>query len=146
MRPKPQLSQQASAETAVTSAIAAAGLLGRRASASMARFTAGAAASALPHTSTKAICMAKASRFHTPPPQCSSTSTGVWLQTPMATTAATSVSSMAKIKGSGSQRCTNLTQNFIISLHCYYQPIRARILLGMSVFCCMPLKRSAPGP
>ena len=115
MRPKPQLSQQANAETTVTSAIAAAGLLGTRAKASMPRFTAGAAARALPHTSTKAICMAKASRFHTPPPQCSSTSTGDWLHTGMATTAATKVSSMAKMNGSGSQRCTMRTQNLIIT-------------------------------
>ena len=117
MRPKPQLSQQATADTAVTSAIAAAGVRGTRARASMPRFTAGAAASVLPHTSTSAICMAKASRFHTPPPQCSSTSMGVWPHTGMATTAATKVSSMAKINGSGSHRCTMRTQNLIIELY-----------------------------
>ena len=77
MSPKPQLSQQAMAETMVTSAMAPAGFLGTLARAAMPRFTAGAAANAEPQTNTNDICMAKASRFHTPPPQCSTTSTGV---------------------------------------------------------------------
>ena len=114
MRPKPQLSQQANAETTVTSAMAAAGLLGMRARAAMPLLTAGAAASVLPHTSTNAICMAKASRFHTPPPQCSTTSRGVWRQMGIARMAAAKVSRMAKMNGSGSQRCTSRTQNLII--------------------------------
>ena len=114
MRPKPQLSQQARADTTVTRAMAAAGLLGMRARAEMPRFTLGAAASVLPHTSTSAICMAKASRFHTPPPQFSTTSRGVWRQMGMARMAAAKVKRIAKMNGSGSHRCTSRTQNLII--------------------------------
>ena len=88
----------------------------------MPRFTDGAAANAEPQTSTNAICIAKARRFQTPPPQCSTTSMGVWWHTGIATTAATKVSTMAKINGSGSQRCTTRTQNLIIAF--FFLPLR----------------------
>ena len=81
--------------------MAPAGVLGSEAKALIPFLTTGAAARAEPHTSTRAICMAKASSDQTPLPQCSTTSSGVWRQTGIATRNATIVRMMAKIKGSG---------------------------------------------
>ena len=104
IRPKPQLSQQARAETNVTSAIAPAGVFGSVAMALMPRFTTGAAASVEPQTRTKAICIEKASSPHTPLPQCSITSMGLWWQMGIAKITASIVKMMAKINGSGRYR------------------------------------------
>ena len=95
------MSQQATAEMAVTRAMAPAGVLGRDAIALIPFLMAGAAARAEPHTSTRAICMAKASSDHTPLPQCSTTSSGVWWHTGIATRKAMIVRRTAKMKGSG---------------------------------------------
>ena len=113
MRPNPQLSQHANADTQVTKAMAAAGVLGREASEAIALFSAGADARADPETRTKAICMAKASSPHTPPPQLQTTSTGVCRQMGIASRAATKVSIMAKRNGSGIHRCTSFTEPLI---------------------------------
>ena len=114
MRPKPQLIQQASAEMTVTKAMAPAGVLGFPAKALIPFLIEGAAANAEPLTNTKAICMAKANNDHTPLPQCSMTSTGVWWQTGMAMAMATKVRMTAKIKGSGRYFWTTLTQKRMI--------------------------------
>ena len=98
----------------VTNAIAPAGVLGNDANALMPLLTTGAAAKVEPHTSTRAICIAKANRFHTPLPQCSTTSKGVWWQMGIANKAATKVSMMANMKGSGRKRCTKRTQALIM--------------------------------
>ena len=50
----------------------------------------------------------------------------------IATNAATKVSSMAKINGSGNQRCTNRTQNFIISLLFWFEPAKLTLISQIS--------------
>ena len=89
------------AEMPVTKAMAPAGVLGKLAMALMPFLIDGAAARAEPVTNTKAICMANANSEHTPLPQCSTTSSGVCLHTGMAMMKAKSVSTTAKINGSG---------------------------------------------
>lgn len=81
--------------------MAPAGLLGREAKVDMSFLTLGLSARTAPHIKTKAICMEKAKRLHTPFPQFSTTSKGVCLHKGTATAKATKVSSTAKIKGSG---------------------------------------------
>ncbi len=73
----------------------------------------GADASAEPDTSTRAICIAKASRPQTPLPQLATTSTGVWRQIGIANSAAIKVRMIAKRKGSGIQRWTSFTEPLI---------------------------------
>ena len=99
--PKPQLIQHATADTTDTMAMAAVGVLGIDANNDILLFTAGASANVEPHTSTNAICMANDSSDHTPLPQCSMASRGVWWHIGMAITNATIVSSIANMNGSG---------------------------------------------
>ena len=114
IRPKPQLIQQAMAETSVTVAIAAAGVFGKAAILRMPFLMAGAPAKVAPQTKISDICMEKANSPHTPLPQCSTTSTGVWWHTGMAVSAAMRVSKMARTNGSGRYFCTKLTQKLMI--------------------------------
>ena len=89
------------ADTTDTMAMAAVGVLGIDANNDILFFTAGASANVEPQTSTNAICMANDSSDHTPLPQCSMASRGVWWHIGMAITNARTVSSMAKMNGSG---------------------------------------------
>ncbi len=114
MRPNPQLIQQATADTSVTVAMADAGVFGSAAIFRMPFFTAGAPAKVAPQTRISDICMEKASKPHTPLPQCSTTSTGVWWHTGMAVSAAMRVNKIARTNGSGKYFWTKLTQKFII--------------------------------
>ena len=114
MSPKPQLIQQAMADTNVTAAIADAGVFGSAAILRIPFLMAGAPAKVAPQTKISDICMEKASNPHTPLPQCSMTSTGVWWHTGMAVSAAMIVSKMARTNGSGKYFCTKLTQKLMI--------------------------------
>ena len=69
MRPKPQLMKVATAPTSTVSMTPCAGVLARLAMDSSALLMGGAVANAVPVTTTKAICMEKASKPHAPLPQ-----------------------------------------------------------------------------
>ena len=101
IRPNPQLIQHATLATNVTVVMAAAGVLGNAAILRKPLFIRGASARAEPHTSTRAICIEKASRLQTPPPQFSTTSRGDCPVEIIAAKAATIVRIIAKTNGSG---------------------------------------------
>ena len=93
--------------------MAAAGVFGNAAILRNPFFTRGASARAEPHTSTSAICIEKARRLQTPPPQFSTTSNGDWPVKAIAATAARTVSIIAKTNGSGRNFLINFTDKSI---------------------------------
>ena len=99
--PNPQLSQQAIIETTVIKIIADVGDLGTPAAAFIALFTSGAVASAVPRTSTKAICIENPSNDHILSPQALAISNGFILLTGIAAINTNMVSMIQKINASG---------------------------------------------
>ena len=115
MRPKPQLSQQQTVDTKAVTKMALKLFLARPATAFSARLNTGAEAIAEPSTSTRAICMEKASRLQKPLllPQASRIATGPMPVANMAAMYTTMLRRMANRNGSGSHRLTTFTQPLV---------------------------------
>ena len=121
IRPKPQLIKLQTAATTVTKAMDPAAVLGMAASLRMSPFTAGALASALPKTSTRAICMENSKSPHTPFPQAPATSMGFMPVTGIAATKTMMVRIIQNTNASGRNFCTSFTQPLVNFLNiCFY--------------------------
>ena len=128
MRPKPQLSQQQMVDTKVVTRMADILLWARPAMAFRAFLQILAEAMALPSTSTRAICMEKASRPQKPspvvplPPQAQTSSRGFCWVPIMAAMKTMMVRIMANRNGSGSHRLTTRTQPLVNFLNMRFPP------------------------
>ena len=115
-RPKPQFSQQQIVDTKVVTKIACLLVWHRPATARKAFLQGRAEAMAEPNTSTRAICMEKASRFQKPPlasPHFAMISMGPMPVAHMAATNTIRVRMMANKNASGSHLLTTRTQPFV---------------------------------
>ena len=132
-RPKPQFSQQQMVDTKVVTRMACLLLWHRPATARSAFLQGLAEAMAEPKTSTRAICMEKASRFQKPPfwsPHLAMISMGPMPVAHMAPTNTTRVRMMANRNASGSHRLTTRTQPLVNFLNTATLSLQHNFLFG----------------